>query len=399
MAALRGMFFVITMLLTPVSLFANIPEDCCKLEIGSHKPNPLLKMLPDLEIPHLSDWEGNLSFSPTVGHANVSSNLSVAQYAFVDQEILFFQTRFKERFERSLARSGRYLPMIKKSLQESGLPEDIIYLPLIESGFNPVAVSRAKAAGLWQFMRGTARQYGLRVDRWIDERYNAEKSTKAAMEYLSDLYVLFGSWPLSMASYNAGEGRIGRAITAAGVADYWALKDMEKIPRETRDYIPKFMAAAIIAKDPESYGFSVEYQPQFYYDRVQIKRQTSLQDISRATGISVAKIREYNPELRKNTTPPNYPGYLLKLPVGGKDSFVSNYAKLERSTKRKTTLVAKNTSDYSSNGKQVKHKIKRGETLDLISKKYNVATKKILHANRLKKGSVIRAGRSLLIPS
>lgn len=396
---MKMFFFSLILLVTPGSLFASIPEGCCPLEWHRPLSNPLLKKLPDLDLRSFPEWEDQFISSRPGNMSAILSNLTIAQYEHVDQEILFFQTAFKKRFEESLSRSGQYLPMIQKVIKESGLPEDIVYLPLIESGFKIKAMSRAKASGLWQFMKGTAKQYGLRVDRWIDERYDPEKSTRAAVAYLSDLYRMFQSWPLSMASYNAGEGRIGRALANTGAEDYWTLKEMESIPRETAQYVPKFMAAAMIAKNPAAYGFDVPYRKPIAYDFISIKRQTSLAAISHATGIPILTIKDYNPELRKNTTPPNYPGYLLKLPVGGRVAFLDNQDKLASFSK--TSMARVQLKDDDSAPKKIaklRHKIKRGETIASISRKYNVTASKILQVNRLKKESIIRTGKSLLIP-
>ena len=212
------------------------------------------------------------------------------------------------------------------------------------------------------------------------------------MKYFEDLYEIFGSWPLSMASYNAGEGRIGRTLATTGVTDYWELKALGRMPRETRAYVPKFMAATIIAKNPEAYGFSVSYETPVLYDEVSISKQTPLLAISRVTGVSLAELKAYNPELRRNTTPPNYPGYLLKLPFGKKETFLANRSELARYSK------VEKTTRSSSVEQQVRHRVKKGETIGLISKKYRITQKQLLQANRLKKSSVIRAGRFLLIP-
>jgi len=405
---LKKVLLSLIFFLAPANIFAAIPLDCCDLRISSKEANPLLKSMPDLEISLSFALQSELPPHPSTTPTNVMSGTNITQSAFIDQEIAFFQTAFKERFEKYLARSGRYLPIVQKIMQESEVHEDIAYLPLIESGFNPMAVSRAKATGLWQFMRATAKRYGLRVDKWIDERYDAVKSTKAAMEYFKDLYAMFGSWPLSMASYNAGEGRVGRALASTGATDYWELKEMGRMPKETRDYVPKFMAATMIAKDPEAYGFSVAYQTPIRYDEVVVPKQTTLLSISRITGISLAELKAYNPELRRNTTPPNYPGYLLKLPLGKKETFLENRSKLPRYSEEKvkrSTLKRTKTSvkkegirPAPSVNSQVKHRVKTGETVGLISQKYRISQTKLLKANRLKKNSVIRAGRSLLIP-
>jgi len=319
--------------------FAATSLDCgtatagCDLRISRLELNPLLKKMPELQISLLVGLQDELLLPPSIPLKDMYPDIGIAQYDFIDREIAFFQTTFKERFEKYLGRSSRYLPMVRKTMKGSYLPEDMAYLPLIESGFNPMAVSRAKATGLWQFMKMTAKRYGLRVDQWIDERHDPVKSTRAAMEYFQDLYGMFGSWPLSMASYNAGEGKIGRTLASTGATDYWELKALGRMPRETRDYVPKFMAATMIAKNPESYGFSVQYETPIPYDEVVISKQTPLLAISRATNVSLAELKTYNPELKRNATPPNYPNYLLKLPVGKKRVFLENLPKLVHFTK------------------------------------------------------------------
>ena len=392
---MKKIVLVLVILIAHGVTYASIPLDCCDLRIISPESNPLLKSLPDLRV----EPQSALRNEPPLFPSNISDDPSTAQYDFVHQEVAFFQTTFKERFEKGLARSSRYLPMMQKIMKDATLPEDIAYLPLIESGFNPMAVSRAKATGLWQFMKQTARRYGLRVDQWIDERHDPVKSTKAAMEYLKDLYEIFGSWPLSMASYNAGEGKIGRTLATTGAAGYWELKAMGRMPLETRNYVPKFMAATMIAKNPEAYGFSIAYETPMLYDEVAISRQTPLLAISRVTGVSLAQLKGYNPELKRGTTPPNYPDYRLKLPLGKKATFLANRSELARYTsKTKGSAIKKARSISPKKGQNIKHWVKKGETIGTISKKYKVTQSQLLQANRLKRSSVIRAGRFLLIP-
>ncbi len=381
----------IIFIFAPASVFASDALYCCDLRASSPESNPLLRNFPELQVSSPFALQSVFPAQVVARATDPLHGARLRQSAYIDQEIAFFQTAFKERFEKYLARSGRYLPMVRKVMKESDVHEDIAYLPLIESGFNPMAVSRAKAAGLWQFMTRTAKHYGLRVDQWIDERYDAVKSTKAAMEYFKDLYRMFGSWPLSMASYNAGEGRIGRTLASTGATDYWELKEMGRMPKETRDYVPKFMASAMIAKDPEAYGFSVSYEEPVLYDEVLVPRQTSLLAISRATGVSLADIKAYNPELRKHTTPPNYPSYLLKLPAGKRDAFLENRSeiplyKMESVRPKKTRTSIKRVKKTVSQSKKkfVAHKMKK--------------QKQVVKAKRQKKSNVARAGRSVLTP-
>lgn len=301
----------------------------------------------------------------------------------VTNYITFFQTRLRDRFEEWLARSGSYIPMMQQILKQHQLPEDLVFLALIESGFNPKAFSRAKAAGPWQFIKGTGKKYGLRIDQWIDERRDPVKSTVAAARYLKDLYGMFGSWPLSMASYNAGEGRIMRAMARTKAEDFWGLNSSSLRP-ETKNYVPKFMAATIIAKEPEKYGFFIDYHPPLAYDEVEISKPVSFKTVAKAAGVSVADIKAYNPELKKEMTPPKYPRYRLKLPPGAKERFVANF-----SPKTEKEIVITDAQ---------KHRVQRGETISSISRKYEVSVNRILEANQLDRDSVIQAGRVLLIP-
>ena len=301
----------------------------------------------------------------------------------VTNYITFFQTRLRDRFEEWLARSGSYIPMMQQILKQHQLPEDLVFLALIESGFNPKAFSRAKAAGPWQFIKGTGKKYGLRIDQWIDERRDPVKSTVAAAKYLKDLYGMFGSWPLSMASYNAGEGRIMRAMARTKAEDFWELNSSSLRP-ETKNYVPKFMAATIIAKEPQKYGFFIDYHPPLVYDEVEVSKPVSFKTLAKAAGVSVAEIKTYNPELKKEMTPPKYPHYRLKLPPGAKERFAANF-----SPKTEKEIVITDSQ---------KHRVQKGETISSISRKYEVSVKRILEANQLDRDSVIQAGRILLIP-
>lgn len=240
--------------------------------------------------------------------------------------IYYFSTDRKEIFSRYLARSTRYLPMIKKIFAEYGLPEDLAYLALVESGFSNRARSSANAVGMWQFIKGTAIRYGLRVDTYIDERRDPEKATHAAAKYLLDLYKQFGSWYLAAASYNCGEGRVQKEIDRnLDAKSYWELVEKYSLPTETSNYVPQMIAATIIAKSPEKYGFrNIPYQPPLKYEQVKVSEPTSLQAVAVATGTSLEEIADLNPELIRKVTPPEYSAYLLKIPPGKKEAFLAN---------------------------------------------------------------------------
>ncbi|HKZ46946.1 MAG TPA: transglycosylase SLT domain-containing protein, partial [Thermodesulfobacteriota bacterium] len=298
--------------------------------------------------------------------------------------IKYFQTRGRKYFEKWLARSEMYLPMLKDIFGQNGLPEDLAYLALIESGFNPNARSRARAVGMWQFMKWTGKKYGLKADLWVDERKDPEKATRAAAKYLKDLYGIFNSWHLAAASYNAGEGRILRAMKKHKTDDFWIVAKQKKtLKRETRDYIPKYIAAMLIAKEPAKYGFAdIEYRPRIAYDKIVIPEATDLRVIANACECSVEDIKELNPELLKWFTPPNEPEYEIKIPIEKADVFQANFVTIPPQ-ERLNFLV---------------HRVKKGENLSLIAKKYGASIDSIMYLNKLKNAKYLKVGKEIVIP-
>jgi membrane-bound lytic murein transglycosylase D len=299
----------------------------------------------------------------------------------VEGYLNYFQTQLRDRFTLWLARSGRYLPMMRETFKRHGLPEDLVYVALIESGFNPYAYSRARAVGPWQFMEGTARLYNLRINRWVDERRDPVKSTEAAARHLKDLYERFGSWPLALASYNAGERRISTALSKAKTDDYWDLRSSIYIRRETKGYVPKFMAATIIAKNPERYGFSLEYHEPFVFDEIRVPPLANLQVIAKAAGIDHKTLKNFNPELRTEVTPPKS-DYTLRLPSGKKKVFNENYAKIPDQQKLLRTHYI----------------VKQNDTLSAIAKRYGTTVKQLAQINQRSPRKILRVGEGLLIP-
>jgi membrane-bound lytic murein transglycosylase D len=231
-----------------------------------------------------------------------------------------FSGEQSDRMALYLKRSGRYEGMIRTKLRERGMPEDLLYLSMIESGFNPNARSRAQAVGLWQFMAGTARDYGLRVDGYVDERRDPEKSTDAALRYLQDLHGQFGSWNLAAAAYNTGEVRVSRAMRATTGAekgvetDFWRIRRL--LPRDTREYVPLIYAAALVGKDPQKYGLgNVERWLPVPTDTVAVPGGTELETVAQAVGTTEADLRSLNPQLVKGVTPPGK-AYPVRVPDG-----------------------------------------------------------------------------------
>jgi membrane-bound lytic murein transglycosylase D len=302
----------------------------------------------------------------------------------VERFIKYFQTKGRKFFVNWLEKSGGYLPMLKEILRERGLPEDLTYIALIESGFNPVARSRARAVGIWQFMHWTGKKYGLRVDWWIDERRDPEKATAAAASYLENLYERFGSWYLAAAGFNGGEGRVISAIKKYKTNDFWELASHRRaLKKETKAYIPKYLAAMIIAKNPESYGFyELNYVEPVTYDKVKVLQATDLKVLAKAAGTTVEELKRLNPELKRWFTPPNYPDYELKIPKGSAELF----------NERMKTIPPPDRLRFHT------HRVKKGETLSHIARNYRTAIRPIMYLNNLKSARFIRAGSTLVVP-
>ncbi|MBI4745774.1 MAG: transglycosylase SLT domain-containing protein [Deltaproteobacteria bacterium] len=338
----------------------------------------------------------------------------------VEIYIHYFTNRIRDKFSTWLGRSEMYLPMMKKTFREKGLPEDLTYLVLIESGFNNRAYSRAKATGQWQFMKGTGKRYGLRIDRWIDERRDPEKATEAAAEYLGDLYGLFNDWHLAAAGYNAGAGKIGRAIKKYKTDDFWQLSQpkYKYLRRETKDYVPKLIAAAMIAKEPAKYGFDdIEYHPSLAYEKVTINRMTDLRDISSAAECSLEDVQTLNPALKTKFTPPNYPDYELNVPMGKKEILEDRLASIngvsekaalrevgpeKNSVSRKKSSRAKRAQaqtvsiETASKG-VISYIVKEGDTLWGIAAKYSVDVRHLASWNNLRNQHQLKTGQRLNI--
>ena len=319
----------------------------------------------------------------TVASGN-GKEIPMVMNKYVKQAIRLFQTQERSFFFGAYRRSGKYRPIILKMLKEAGLPEELSWLPLIESGFKIRALSRARALGLWQFIASTGYKYGLKRDRWVDERMDPEKSTKAAIAYLKELHRIFGDWTTALAAYNCGEGTVLRCIRTQHINyldNFWDL--YEKLPRETAFYVPKFMAVLHILSDPQAYGFTLPPPDDpVETETVTINKQVHLKTIAKHLNISYRLLRELNPELRFNSTP-NRP-YALRLPKGKGELLM---AKLKDLPVWSPPIPA-----------YVVHRVRRGETLSGIAKKYHTSVRAIVAFNRLRSARFIRAGWKLKIP-
>jgi len=300
----------------------------------------------------------------------------------VEAYLDIFQNRQKKTFSRWLARSGKYLPMFQKELREAGLPEDLAYLSMIESGFNQRAYSRAHAVGLWQFIKGTGKEYNLRIDDYVDERRHAEKSTKAAVAFLSDLYANFGDWHLAVAGYNAGAGKIRKGLRRYKSKDFWDLAQHKYLHLETKRYVPKLIAAIIIAKNPEQYGFTnISYEAPITYETLRVGPGLSIDAVALLCGTSSKNIKGLNRELKTGRTPLNKNHYDVQIPPGTKLLAEKNMPRLNR--------VA--TTGYKT------HVIRKGDTISGICKQYNINKTTLLKINNLRSSKLI-AGKHLRIP-
>lgn len=313
---------------------------------------------------------------------NLKYELPLDMNEKVDRWIKYFESDIHERFSTYLSRLGRYGPMIRERLRAAGLPTDLVYLALIESGMNPRAYSRARAVGIWQFIRGTGRMYGLKVDYWVDERRDPFKSTDAAIAHLSDLYDEFGSWYLAAAAYNAGSGRVRRAIARTGRRDYWDLIRGTSLRRETRSYVPKMIAAAIIAKNPEKYGFrDIVAQPPLEFDVAAVPDATSMDVLAEAAETEEEVMRELNPEYLRYVTPPDRE-VTIRVPPGKADAFRVNYASIP-ADKRVTWLI---------------HVVTRGQTLGQIARRYGSSVAALRAANGNVNPRRLQIGQQLVVP-
>ncbi len=320
----------------------------------------------------------------------VPTGINVSDYDFpitINKQVLYyldlFQGKQKQSFSRWLARSTRYLSFIEAELEKEGLPKDLAYLAMIESGYNPSAYSPANACGLWQFIEGTGRLYSLQIDSWVDERREPQKATKAAVRYLSRLYSEFGDWYLAVAAYNAGEGRIQAAMKTYNTNDFWDIAGSEGIYLETKRYVPKLIAAILIARNPEKFGFTdIDYQKPLQYDTIKVPAGTDLDAVALTANTSTKRLRILNNELRKNQTPPKQKNYTLRIPVGTKEMVANNMDK----------LYPVDTLTYLT------HTVKRGDTLTAICRRYNISKTTLLKANSLRSAR-LKQGLRLQIPS
>ena len=295
--------------------------------------------------------------------------------------VTYFTGPGRKYYSRWLSRSTRYRPRMYRELDQAGLPRDLVYLSMIESGYNAHAYSHAAAAGLWQFIPSTGKLYKLRIDWWVDERRDPEASVGAAIAFLGELHQMFGDWRLAWGAYNGGPGRIRRATKQAGSNDWWALARGPYLHSETDNYVPKIMAAAIIGHHPERYGFTgIEFQDELVYETARVDGSVELAVLAKCAGTTVDELKALNPALRRYATPPE--GYDVRLPVGKTETFAAAFSKVPKS--EWITVV--------------RHTVRKGETLGKIAARYGTSVSSLSSANNLKNANRIYVGMSLTVP-
>ena len=313
---------------------------------------------------------------------SVHSDLPLVSNDAVDGVISYLQNHSRGYIENVLRRKGTYGEIISQALRKQGVPQDLIYLAAGESAFNPFAVSNKECVGVWQFSQGTGALYGLRKDRWVDERKDIYKASAAAAHHLRDLYTTFGDWFLVMAAYDSGPLTVQRAIERTGYADYWELRRVHALPTETENYVPIFLATALIAKDPKAYGFDTQPDPPLAVDQVVVDSPTDLRLVAELIDQPVEDILKLNPSLQRWTTPGNSASFTLYLPGGTKDLYEKNIAMIPPS-KRLWWRA---------------HKVLEGETLTSVAKQLHVSPVSLAQANQVTATDSLQPGAHLVVP-
>jgi membrane-bound lytic murein transglycosylase D len=312
----------------------------------------------------------------------------------VVKQIERIQHGYPKNFQRGLDRAALYLPYIRNRFAKAGLPEDLAWLAMVESQFHPGVTSRVGAGGMWQFMRGTARRYKIRIDNEVDERYNWQRETEAAIGYLGDLYAQFGSWDLALSAYNRGEGGIERIIAMnGGDTNWWRLMETppaaSHIPRETKDFYPKFLASLIISRNPEKYGFTLNPSKDTLPERVPVRGAYALADIEKALGLSLNTLVNLNPDLVRKTTP--FSGeHQLAVPTSVRGRFA---------TAMKSVAKADAGRYNYAGGSTGTHTVRRGDTLSEIAQRYRTSVKAIMNENNIRSAKRIKVGQRLRVPT
>lgn len=310
--------------------------------------------------------------------------IAIATGNKLTQKFLAIYTRDSRRATalRALERSGRYRNMIMAALKEAELPRELFYLAMVESEFHPTCRSRAGALGLWQFMPATARRYGLKVNYWIDERRDPEKSTHAALKYLKFLRDWFDDWHLALAAYNRGEHGLGRDMKFSKATDFSQLSKRSSLPRETNHFVPKFMACVLIGDSPHEYGFYPDYEAPRQFDTVTLDKPLDLDIAAKCAGTTRKVIKDLNPAITAWCTPKNYPGFKLKIPTGSRDMFLAKLAVVK---------------DWNPSRGVIRYRVRSGDILGKLARRYRTTVGKIMRDNKIRNARRLRTGRTIVI--
>ncbi|MEK7818590.1 MAG: LysM peptidoglycan-binding domain-containing protein [Bacteroidota bacterium] len=310
-----------------------------------------------------------------------STQIPMVVNEYVERIFSFFQNKGRGHFERWLGLTGKYFPMMTKIFDEEGVPQELKYLAMCESGLNPNARSWAKAVGMWQFMKGTGKMYGLRYNYWFDERRDFEKSTRAAARHLKDLHTEYNDWYLAIGAYNSGGGRINRGIRKSGSRDFWSMRQF--LPRETRNYVPQYIGVTLMGLRPEIFGFvNIPKLDEIKYEYVTVDDCVDLGILAECAETELKDLKELNPELLRWCTPPNYKGYQLRIPFGKSEIFYQKFSLIDNEKKQNWIV----------------HTVRRGETLSKIANRYGIGSSVIREVNNMGSKTKLSVGKEIVIP-
>ena len=385
--AYNKLFYNINKLTLAQNFFQNLPSED---QTPENKAPEISPSQPSPEPEKNASEQETKATDKTVGEILIDeADPDIRKYV---QQISTERSQYREGLERA----AQYLPMMRQIFQANNLPTDLVYLPLIESNFKLDAVSPAGAAGLWQFVQATARIYGLKVDKWVDERRDPEKSTAAAAKYLKELYAMLGAWELVLAGYYMGEYRVHNAIGQHRTRDIAALATTKSFGGTAKHYVSRFKAAILMARTAEQYGLDLDAIPPLQYDTVQVKNGERLKDIAKRFGVPYAQLQELNPELKTATTPPRKGKYTLKVPFGmGSVLVAENTLQIEN----EDSPSAEAKKSGSTSDKYLEYRIKRGETLSKIAEQYGVTVERLMDCNNLSEAKSLHVGQKIKIPT
>ncbi|HEY6929372.1 MAG TPA: transglycosylase SLT domain-containing protein [Thermoanaerobaculia bacterium] len=352
------------------------PEETASTE------TPVAPELSGIEAPVSSEEISKAKEAVATDTTDASFDIPIVVNEAVLRLVAMFQNDLHDIIARGLARSGRYAPMIERIFQEEGIPKDLLQVAMIESSFLPHARSPKAAQGIWQFMPKTARQYGLTCNASIDERSDPEKATRAAARYLSYLHLLFRDWYLAMAAYNAGEGKVLKGMARTGFNDFWQLAASGQLKAQTQSYVPAVLAMTLISKNPQHYGFDVDFEPPLEYETIVLDRPVSLRSLADTEHVTLEMLQELNPELRSEITPRDAAGYILKIPTGTREHMALAYA---------AAPTAKPPS-YR------RYTARSGDTIASIARRNHVRASDLAAANSVSEKTKLKRGTVVLIP-